>query len=226
MKDIKELAVYIDHTLLKPETRSDMVEQLCKEAITHHFCSVCILPTFVSFAASLLKDTEVKVCTVIGFPLGASESRVKALETSLAVEQGADEIDMVLNIGLLKSGELQKLKDDIATVVEAAQGNTVKVILETCLLSDEEKIQACKTCVEAGADFVKTSTGFSSAGATIEDVQLMRKTVGPDIGVKASGGVRDYQTAADMVEAGANRLGTSSGLIIVGAENKQAEAGY
>lgn len=226
MKDRKELAAFIDHTLLKPETTSAMVEQICKEAMIHHFCSVCILPTFVSHAASLLKGSDVKVCTVIAFPLGASESRVKALETSVAVEQGADEIDMVLNIGMLKSGERVKLKDDIAAVVEAARGRTVKVILETCLLSDEEKVQACKTCVEAGADFVKTSTGFSSAGASIEDVQLMRKTVGPDIGVKASGGIRDYQTACDMIEAGASRLGTSSGLIIVGAGNNELEDDY
>jgi deoxyribose-phosphate aldolase len=217
MTDNKELAKLIDHTLLKPESTSAMVEQLCKEAIQHHFCSVCVLPTFVAQAAGLLKDSDVKVCTVIGFPLGATETRVKEVETEVAVEQGADEVDMVLNIGLLKSAELVKLKDDIAAVVGAAEGKTVKVILETCLLTDEEKIQACKICVEAGADFVKTSTGFSTSGATIEDVRLMRETVGPDIGVKASGGVRDYQTACAMIDAGATRLGTSSGMLIVEA---------
>jgi deoxyribose-phosphate aldolase len=217
MKNSQELATFIDHTLLKPESTSAMVEQLCKEAIQHCFCSVCVLPTFVAQAAGLLKDSDVKVCTVIGFPLGATETRVKEVETEVAVEQGVDEVDMVLNIGLLKSAELVKLKDDIAAVVGVAKGKTVKVILETCLLTDEEKRQACKICVEAGADFVKTSTGFSTSGATIEDVRLMRETVGPDIGVKASGGVRDYQTACAMIDAGATRLGTSSGMIIVEA---------
>ncbi len=217
MIDSKKLAALIDHTLLKPETTPMMVEQLCSEAITHEFCSVCILPTFVSQAATLLKDSNVKVCTVIGFPLGATETRVKAMETGVAIEQGANELDMVINIGLIKSSQWTKVEADIAAVVEAANGLTVKVILETCLLSDEEKIEACKICVNAGADFVKTSTGFSTSGATIEDVKLMRKTVGAKTGVKASGGVRDYQTACDMVEAGATRLGTSSGLKIVGA---------
>ncbi len=226
MKDRRELAALIDHTLLKPETMSAMVEQLCNEAITHEFCSVCILPTFVSQSAALLKDSNVNVCTVIGFPLGATETRVKAMETSVAIEQGANEVDMVINIGLIKSSDWIKVEADIAAVVEAANGLTVKVILETCLLSDEEKIEACKICVKAGADFVKTSTGFSTSGATIEDVKLMRKTVGAKTGVKASGGVRDYQTACDMVEAGATRLGTSSGVIIVGASDKASESGY
>ncbi len=226
MKDSKSLAALIDHTLLKPETTPMMVEQLCNEAMVHEFCSVCILPTFVSQAAALLKDSNVKVCTVIGFPLGATESRVKAMETSVAIEQGANEVDMVINIGLIKSSAWTKVEADITAVVEAANGLTVKVILETCLLSDEEKIEACKICVKAGADFVKTSTGFSTSGATIEDVKLMRKTVGAKTGVKASGGVRDYQTACDMVEAGATRLGTSSGVIIVGASDKASERGY
>ncbi|MBT7951005.1 MAG: deoxyribose-phosphate aldolase [Gammaproteobacteria bacterium] len=223
MKNSQELAAFIDHTLLKPQSTSAMVEQLCEEAIQHKFCSVCVLPTFVAKAAGLLKDSDVKVCTVIGFPLGATETRVKEVETEVAVEQGADEVDMVLNIGLLKSAEFVKLKNDIATVVEAAKGKTVKVILETCLLTDEEKKQACEICVEAGADFVKTSTGFSTSGATIEDVRLMRETVGPDIGVKASGGVRDYQTACAMIDAGATRLGTSSGMLIVEASNTRVE---
>jgi deoxyribose-phosphate aldolase len=223
MKNSKKLAVFIDHTLLKPDTTQTMVEKLCLEAKTYQFCSVCILPCFVSLAVDCLKDSDVKVCTVIGFPLGASESAIKAIETGVAIDQGADEIDMVLNIGLLKSAELDRVKADIAAVVGAARGKTVKVILETCLLSEAEKIQACKLCVEAGADFVKTSTGFSSAGATIEDVQLMRNTVGKKLGVKASGGVRDYEIACAMIEAGATRLGTSSGLSIIGAENNRSE---
>ena len=223
MKNSKELAAFIDHTLLKPDTTQTMVEELCLEAKTHQFCSVCILPCFVSLAVDCLKDSDVKVCTVIGFPLGASESAIKAIETGVAIDQGADEIDMVLNIGLLKSAELDRVKADIAAVVGAARGKTVKVILETCLLSEAEKIQACELCVEAEADFVKTSTGFSSAGATIEDVQLMRNTVGKKLGVKASGGVRDYETACAMIEAGATRLGTSSGLSIIGAENNGSE---
>lgn len=226
MKDSKELAALIDHTLLKPESTSAMVERLCKEAIEHNFCSVCILPTFVTFASELLKDSDVLVCTVIGFPLGANESAIKAIETGIAIDQGADEIDMVINIGLIKSSAWDRVEADIAAVIGAARGHTVKVILETCLLSEEEKIQACKTCVEAGANFVKTSTGFSTSGATVEDVRLMRDIVGPDIGVKASGGIRDYQTASDMVMAGANRLGTSSGLIIVAAENVTSGSGY
>jgi deoxyribose-phosphate aldolase len=227
MQSGKSLAALIDHTLLKPESTTAMVKQLCKEAIQHHFCSVCVLPTFVAYASDLLKDTDVKVCTVIGFPLGATETRVKEIETEIAVEQGADEVDMVLNLGLLKSTELIKLKDDIAAVVRAAKGKTVKVILETCLLTDEEKIQACRTCVEAGVDFVKTSTGFSTSGATIEDVRLMRNTVGPDIGVKASGGVRDYSTACAMIKAGATRLGTSSGMLIVdGTKKDKNNSGY
>jgi len=223
MKNSKKLATFIDHTLLKPDTTQTMVEKLCLEAKTYQFCSVCILPCFVSLAVDCLKDSDVKVCTVIGFPLGASESAIKAIETGVAIDQGADEIDMVLNIGLLKSAELDRVKADIAAVVGAARGKTVKVILETCLLSEAEKIQACKLCVEAGADFVKTSTGFSSAGATIEDVQLMRNTVGKELGVKASGGVRDYEIACAMIEAGATRLGTSSGLSIIGAENNRSE---
>ncbi len=223
MKNSKELAAFIDHTLLKPDTTQTMVEELCLEAKTHQFFSVCILPCFVSLAVDRLKDSDVKVCTVIGFPLGASESAIKAIETGVAIDQGADEIDMVLNIGLLKSAELNRVQADIAAVVGAAHGKTVKVILETCLLSEAEKIQACELCIEAGADFVKTSTGFSSAGATIEDVQLMRNTVGKELGVKASGGVRDYETACAMIEAGATRLGTSSGLSIIRAENNSSE---
>lgn len=219
MKNNKELAAFIDHTLLKPDTTQTMVEELCLEAKKYQFYSVCILPCFVSLAADCLKGSSVKVCTVIGFPLGASESAIKAIETGVAIDQGVDEIDMVLNIGLLKSSELDKVQADIAAVVGAARGKTVKVILETCLLSETEKIQACKLCVDAGADFVKTSTGFSNAGATVEDVQLMRNVVGKKFGVKASGGVKDYQVACAMIEAGASRLGTSSSLSIIGADN-------
>jgi deoxyribose-phosphate aldolase len=226
MKNKRELSAFIDHTLLKPESTFEMVKQICKDAMQHEFCSVCVLPTFVSYAANLLKDSDVKVCTVIGFPLGATETQVKEKETEVAIKQGADEIDMVLNIGLLKSKEMVKLKEDIATVVSAAKGNIVKVILETCLLTDEEKSQACKLCVDAGADFVKTSTGFSNAGATIEDVRLMRDTVGPNIGVKASGGIKDYSTACAMIEAGATRLGTSSGIQIVDAAKETDNSGY
>lgn len=226
MTDSEELAALIDHTLLKPETTTTMVEQLCREAMEYHFCSVCILPTFVFQAAALLKDSDVRVCTVIGFPLGANETAVKAIEAGIAMDQGASEIDMVINIGSIKSSAWARVEADIAAVVAAARGLTVKVILETCLLSEDEKIQACKTCVEAGASFVKTSTGFSTSGATVEDVKLMRDTVGADVGVKASGGIRDYQTACDMVAAGANRLGTSSGLIIVAAGNGASGCGY
>jgi deoxyribose-phosphate aldolase len=226
MKNSKELAAFIDHTLLKPDSTASMVEKLCLEAKTHEFCSVCILPSFVSLASTCLKDSNVKVCTVIGFPLGASESAIKAIETGVAIDQGADEVDMVLNIGLLKSAELEKAGADIGAVVGAARGKIVKVILETCLLSESEKIQACELCVEAGADFVKTSTGFSSAGATVEDVQLMRNSVGNELGVKASGGVRDYETACAMIEAGASRLGTSSGLSIIGADKDSAAENY
>lgn len=213
-----ELASIIDHTLLKPESTPAMVEALCQEAIEQGFCTVCILPTYVGLAAEYLKGTDVKVCTVIGFPLGANESALKAMECGIAIDQGADEIDMVINLGLVKSSNWQKVQADIEAVVKAAKGHTTKVILETCLLNEEEKVKACKTCVDAGAHFVKTSTGFSSSGATVEDVRLMRETVGADIGVKASGGVRDYETALAMVEAGANRLGTSSGIAIAAGE--------
>ena len=226
MSTNKELAALIDHTLLKPETTPEMVDKLCDEAIASGFCSVCILPSFVHQAAQRLQDSAVKVCTVIGFPLGANESAIKAIETGVAIDQGADEIDMVINVGMIKAGDWEKVEKDIAAVVGAAKGNTVKVILETCLLDDEEKRRACETCVSVGADFVKTSTGFSSGGATIEDVRLMRETVGPDIGVKASGGVRDLEAAKAMVEAGANRLGTSSGLAIIGASKDGNSAAY
>jgi len=213
-----ELAGLIDHTLLNPESIPAQIKQLCEEAMESKFCSVCILPQYVSMASELLQNSDVKVCTVIGFPLGATETSVKAFETKFAIEQGADEVDMVINIGALKSNNIDYLQADMAAVVAAAQGKTVKVILETCLLNDAEKVSACRAAAIAGVDFVKTSTGFSTGGATIKDVRLMRETVGPGIGVKASGGVRDYKAAYDMVTAGANRLGTSSGLTIIGAQ--------
>ena len=224
--DNHELATFIDHTLLKPDTDSASVAQLCKEADEHGFCSVCVLPVFVAQSAQDLQESEVKVCTVIGFPLGANETEVKVAETQLALSRGADEIDMVMNVSALKSGKVDEVLNDIKAVVDAAAGYVVKVILETCLLSDDEKEQACRLCVEAGASFVKTSTGFSHAGATIEDVKLMRRIVGKDLGVKASGEVRDRETAMEMISAGATRLGTSSGLIIVSNDSAPANGDY
>jgi len=194
---------YIDHTLLKPETTAAMIDKLCAEAKEHDFASVCVNPTWVKRCAELLKGTDVKVCTVIGFPLGASTPAVKAAETRDAIANGA----------------LELVKADVKAVKEAAGSVLVKVILETGLLTDEEKVTACKLCVEAGADYVKTSTGFGHGGATVEDIALMRKTVGPNIGVKASGGVRDRATALAMIEAGASRIGTSSGVAIVTGAN-------
>ncbi|RUL57051.1 MULTISPECIES: deoxyribose-phosphate aldolase [Lysinibacillus] len=208
-------AALIDHTLLKAETTQTQIEALCEEAKKYEFASVCVNPTWVNLSAQLLKGTNVKVCTVIGFPLGATTSKVKAFETTNAIEEGAGEIDMVINIGALKNGEYDFVRDDIKAVVDAANGTLVKVIIETCLLTDEEKVKACELSVEAGADFVKTSTGFSTGGATIEDVKLMRNTVGPNVGVKASGGVRSLEDMKNMVEAGATRIGASSGVAIM-----------
>ena len=208
----------IDHTLLAPEATPERVTRLCREAHEHGFYSVCIAPVFVSLAGKELAGSSVQVCTVVGFPTGMSESEVKAYETELAIRRGADEVDMVMNIGAARAGDWQQVHLDIAQVVARAEGRPVKVILETCLLTDEEKQQACKVCVDAGAAFVKTSTGFSHGGATEADVRLMRAAVGPDPGVKASGGIRDYATARRMLEAGATRLGTSSGLKIMAGE--------
>lgn len=208
-------AAMIDHTLLKADATRDQVAKICEEAKQYVFASVCVNPTWVKYSAELLAGTEVKVCTVIGFPLGASTSAVKAFETKDAIENGAGEIDMVLNIGALKAGEFDLVRDDIKAVVDAANGTLVKVIMETCLLTDEEKVKACELSVEAGADFVKTSTGFSAGGATAEDIALMRKTVGPDLGVKASGGVRSLEDMNTMIENGATRIGASSGVAIM-----------
>lgn len=206
----------IDHTLLKADATEEQVTVLAQEAKEYSFASVCVNPTWVKKAAELLNDApEVKVCTVIGFPLGATTSAVKAFETTNAIENGADEVDMVINIGALKDKNYDLVQSDIQAVVDAAKGKAlVKVIIETALLADEEKAKVSELAVKAGADFVKTSTGFSTGGATVEDVALMRKTVGPDVGVKASGGVRGLEDAKAMIEAGATRIGASSGVSI------------
>lgn len=206
----------IDHTLLKADATEEQITVLAQEAKEYSFASVCVNPTWVKKAAELLKDApEVKVCTVIGFPLGATTSAVKAFETTNAIENGADEVDMVINIGGLKDKNYDLVQSDIQAVVDAAKGKAlVKVIIETALLTDEEKAKVSELAVKAGADFVKTSTGFSTGGATVEDVALMRKTVGPDVGVKASGGVRGLEDAKAMIEAGATRIGASSGVSI------------
>ena len=211
------VARYIDHTLLKPDASQDQIAQLCYEARTYDFASVCVNPAQVKLAAQLLKDSNVDVCTVVGFPLGATPGTVKAYETQQAIRDGATEIDMVINVGALKSQDYATVKEDIGTVVRAAHaGNAlVKVIIEAALLTDEEKVIASHLSKLAGADFVKTSTGFGPGGATAEDVALMRKVVGPDIGVKAAGGVRSYSDAQTMIAAGATRLGASAGVRIV-----------
>jgi len=208
-------ASYIDHTLLKADATQSQIEKLCEEALTFKFASVCVNPSYVKLCAEKLVNSEVKVCTVIGFPLGATTSQVKAFETKDAIQNGATEIDMVINIGALKNKQYDVVLNDIKEVVTAANGTLVKVIIETCLLTDEEKVKVCELSVEAGADFVKTSTGFSTGGATAEDVALMRKTVGPSIGVKASGGVRNLEDMKKMIESGATRIGASSGVAIM-----------
>ncbi|GMQ63704.1 deoxyribose-phosphate aldolase [Vallitalea maricola] len=210
------LSKYIDHTILKPDACEEDVKRICDEAKKYNFASVCINPSYVKYVAESLKETDVMTCTVIGFPLGATPKEVKAFETVNAIENGADEVDMVINIGYLKSKKYKEVEEDIEAVVNAAKGKAhVKVIIETCLLTDDEKVKACELSVKAGADFVKTSTGFSTGGATLEDVRLMKETVGDKAKVKASGGVRDYETAVAMIEAGADRIGTSSGVAFV-----------
>ncbi|MGV3078655.1 deoxyribose-phosphate aldolase [Streptococcus sp. 32226D021BW] len=218
-----KLNKYIDHTILKPETTKEQVAQILAEAKEYDFASVCVNPTWVAYAAQELKDSDVKVCTVIGFPLGANTPAVKAFETKDAIENGADEIDMVINIGALKSKNDELVLEDIKAVVEVSGEKLVKVIIETCLLTEEEKVKACQLSKEAGADFVKTSTGFSTGGATVEDVALMRKTVGPDMGVKASGGARSYEDAIAFIEAGATRIGASSGVAIMKGEKADGD---
>jgi len=210
----QNLAAIIDHTLLKPEASASSIEQLCREALTYRFAAVCVNPCHVATCVRLLHE-QVPVATVVGFPLGANTTPTKVYETREAVQAGAQEIDMVINIGALKSGALDYVADEIAAIVAAAQPAIVKVIIETALLTDDEKRLACQLALKAGAHFVKTSTGFSKGGATVEDVRLMRNVVGDRMGVKASGGIRSLQDALAMVEAGANRLGTSSGVAIL-----------
>ena len=216
-----DMARYIDHTLLKPEATASDIDQLCREAEQYHFASVCINPTWVKRAAENLRGTSVPVCSVIGFPLGATTPEVKAMEARRALRDGAREVDMVLNIGALKSGHHDLVLKDIEKVVDAAHevGAICKVILETALLTDEEKVVASALAKQAKADFVKTSTGFGPGGATVYDVALMRETVGPDMGVKASGGVRTTENAEDMIAAGATRIGASAGIEIVGGKD-------
>jgi deoxyribose-phosphate aldolase len=216
-KTALDLARYIDHTLLKPEATPAQIERLCAEARQYGFASVCVNPVHVRRCAELLRGSPVKVCTVIGFPLGANTSDVKAFEARQALQEGAAELDMVINVGALKAGETDWVRQDIHRVVAEARagGALVKVIIEACLLTDEEKVAACRLSQEAGADYVKTSTGFSTSGATPEDVALMRRTVGAGMGVKAAGGVRSLADARRMIEAGASRIGSSAGVKIL-----------
>lgn len=219
------MAKYIDHTLLKAQATKAEIEQLCKEAAEYKFASVCVNPYWVPLCSQLLKGTGVLVCTVIGFPLGATSTAAKVAETNDAIKNGAEEVDMVINIGALKAGDLATVRRDIAEVKKAAGHRILKVIFETGLLTDEEKINACRLSKEAGADFVKTSTGFGPGGATPADIALMRRVVGPDMGVKASGGVRDTKTAQQMIEMGATRIGASAGIAIVKGD-KAKGSGY
>lgn len=212
MQNINQL---IDHTILKPGASMDDIRKLCIEAKEYNFYSVCVNSAYVNVAYNFLLHSNVKVCSVVGFPLGAMIKEAKAYEAKFAVDSGAEEIDMVINIGLLKSGKIDLFERDIKKVREACKASVLKVIIETCLLDDKEKILACKIAKEYGADFVKTSTGFSTGGATEHDVELMRKTVGDKMGVKASGGIKTYEDAIKMINAGANRLGTSSGIAIM-----------
>lgn len=209
------ISAFVDHTLLKPQATGRDIKKLCEEAAKYQFASVCVNPKFVRFASEQLKDTGVKVCTVVGFPLGSGKTEIKAMEAKLAVEDGADEIDMVIDIGAAKEHDFQKVKEDIAAVRgQVREGRVLKVIIETCLLTDEEKVRVCQVCKEAGADFVKTSTGFSTGGATAQDVKLMFETVQPEVKVKASGGIRTREDAELMIKNGASRLGTSAGIVI------------
>lgn len=203
---------YIDHTLLKPEAKQEDIQKLCQEALHYDFASVCVNPYWVSYCANQLKESDVKVCCVIGFPLGATTSQVKAYECKEAIQNGADEVDMVLNIGQLKGKQYQAVLEDIQAVVNASGDKIVKVILETCLLSDEEIKKACEICMEAKADFVKTSTGFNQAGANLHVVQVMKEAVGDQCFIKAAGGVRTAEEMDEMIQAGANRIGTSHGI--------------
>ncbi len=219
------IASYIDHTILKAEATQDQVALLCDEAAQYGFASVCVNSSWVAFCAERLKGAGIKVCSVVGFPLGAMETEAKAFEARTAIDRGASEIDMVINVGKLKSGDAEYVRKDIRALRAACgPGIVLKVILETCLLNDEEKVLVCRMAAEEKADFVKTSTGFSKGGATVEDVALMRRTVGPSMGVKASGGVRSYEDAAAMIKAGASRIGASSSVAIV--SGAQGASGY
>ncbi len=214
-----ELAGYIDHTLLKPEATEEQVNKLCEEAAKYRFYSVCVNSTWVEYCARRLGGTGVKICAVVGFPLGAMESRAKAFEARAAISNGAGEIDMVMNVGAMKAKNFRLVREDMLAVRRACRaGIVLKVILETCMLTDDEKVLACRIAKDVEADFVKTSTGFNKAGATVADVALMRKTVGPKMGVKAAGGVRSYEDAVAMIRAGATRLGTSSGVLLVSGQ--------
>jgi deoxyribose-phosphate aldolase len=214
-----DLARYIDHTLLKPEATKEQVDVLCDEAAKHRFYSVCVNSSWVEHCARRLGGTGVKICAVVGFPLGAMDSRAKSFEARTAIANGADEIDMVMNVGAMKAKDLKTVREDMLAVRRACRtGIVLKVILETCMLTDEEKVLACQTAKDVGADFVKTSTGFNKAGATVADVTLMRRTVGPAMGVKAAGGVRSFEDAVQMIRAGATRLGTSSGVLLVSGQ--------
>lgn len=216
---VKDLNKYVDHTLLKADATEEQIKVLCEEAAAHHFMSVCVNPTWVKKSAAYLNGSDVKVCTVIGFPLGATTPEVKAFEAKNAIQNGATEVDMVINIGALKDKDDAAVARDIEGVVKAAKGKALtKVIIETSLLTDEEKVRACEIAKKAGADFVKTSTGFSTGGAKVEDIKLMRSAVGPDLGVKASGGVRTAQDAEDFIAAGATRLGSSNGIALLNNE--------
>ncbi|WP_099187236.1 deoxyribose-phosphate aldolase [Tepidibacter mesophilus] len=221
-----QLAKYIDHTVLKAQTTEDEVKKVCEEAKTYGFFSVCINPSYIEFAKEQLKESDVKVCTVIGFPLGANTSEVKAFETIDAIKKGADEVDMVINIGALKDKKYDYVQNDIKAVVDAANGKAlVKVIIETCYLTDEEKKIVCELAKKAGTDYVKTSTGFGTGGSTPQDIKLMRETVGANIGVKASGGVRNTEDAEAVINAGASRIGASASISIV-TGNKDSNSGY
>ena len=214
------IASYIDHTVLAANATQEKIEKLCQEASEWKFASVCVNTCWTAFCAGKLRGTGVKVCSVVGFPLGAMATKAKAFEAKCAVEAGAEEVDMVINVGWLKDGKDDLVENDIREVRKACGGKLLKVIIETCLLTDEEKVRACELSEKAGADYVKTSTGFSTGGAKAEDVALMRKTVGDRLGVKASGGIRTYEDAMKMIDAGASRLGCSAGIAIVTSAGK------
>lgn len=217
--NIDNIAKYIDHTVLAAHATHEKIDQICKEALQWHFASVCVNSCWVPLCSRLLDKSDVKVCTVVGFPLGAMATESKAYEAKKAVLDGADEVDMVINVGWLKNHDDDLVQDDIKAVKDACGKKTLKVIIETCLLTEEEKVRACRLAKVSGADYVKTSTGFSTGGAKVEDIKLMRKTVGPELGVKASGGVRTYADAVAMIEAGATRVGASASVAIVEEQN-------